>query len=50
MRVGKPIPTAGLTAQHTDQVSAQVKSAIEALHSAPKSSKQQKSPRRSEGL
>jgi 1-acyl-sn-glycerol-3-phosphate acyltransferase len=37
MRVGKPIPTAGLTAQHTDQVSAQVKSAIEALHSAPKS-------------
>jgi len=37
MRVGKPIPTAGLTAQNTDQVSAQVKSAIEALHSAPKS-------------
>jgi 1-acyl-sn-glycerol-3-phosphate acyltransferase len=37
MRVGKPIPTAGLTAQDTDQVSAQVKSAIEALHSAPKS-------------
>jgi 1-acyl-sn-glycerol-3-phosphate acyltransferase len=36
MRVGKPIPTAGLTAQDTDQVSAQVKSAIEALHSTPK--------------
>ena len=37
MRVGKPIPTAGLTAHDTDQVSAQIKSAIEALHSAPRS-------------
>jgi 1-acyl-sn-glycerol-3-phosphate acyltransferase len=36
MRIGKPIPTAGLTARHTDQVSAKVKSAIEALHSAPR--------------
>jgi 1-acyl-sn-glycerol-3-phosphate acyltransferase len=36
MRVGKPIATAGLTVQDTDEVSAKVKSAIEALHSAPR--------------
>jgi 1-acyl-sn-glycerol-3-phosphate acyltransferase len=34
MRVGEPISTAGLTVQDTDEVSAKVKSAIEALHSA----------------
>jgi len=37
MRVGEMIPTAGLTVQDTDEVSARVKSAIEALHSAPRS-------------
>jgi len=37
MRVGEPISTAGLTVQDTDKVSAEVKSAIEALHSAPRS-------------
>jgi len=37
MRVGEPISTAGLTVQDTDKVSAKVKSAIEALHSAPRS-------------
>jgi 1-acyl-sn-glycerol-3-phosphate acyltransferase len=36
MRVGETIPTAGLTVQDTDEVSARVKSAIEALHSAPR--------------
>jgi 1-acyl-sn-glycerol-3-phosphate acyltransferase len=36
MRVGEPISTAGLTVQDTDEVSAKVKSAIEALHSAPR--------------
>ena len=36
MRVGEPISTAGLTVQDTDDVSAKVKSAIEALHSAPR--------------
>jgi 1-acyl-sn-glycerol-3-phosphate acyltransferase len=36
MRVGEPIPTAGLTVLDTDEVSAKVKSAIEALRSAPK--------------
>jgi 1-acyl-sn-glycerol-3-phosphate acyltransferase len=35
MRVGEPISTAGLTVRDTDEVSARVKSAIEALHSAP---------------
>ncbi len=34
MHVGKPIPTAGLTLHDTDAVSAKVKAAIEALHSA----------------
>ncbi len=34
MRVGEPISTAGLTVRDTDEVSARVKSAIEALHSA----------------
>jgi 1-acyl-sn-glycerol-3-phosphate acyltransferase len=37
MRVGEPISTAGLTLRDTDEVSAKVKSAIEALHSAPRS-------------
>jgi 1-acyl-sn-glycerol-3-phosphate acyltransferase len=36
MRVGDPIPTAGLKLTDTDAVSARVKSAIEALHSAPR--------------
>ena len=36
MRVGEPIATAGLTVQDTDAVSAKVKAAIEALHSAPR--------------
>jgi len=36
MRVGEPISTAGLTVHDTDEVSAKVKSAIEALHSAPR--------------
>lgn len=35
MRVGEPISTAGLKLADTDAVSAQVKAAIEALHSAP---------------
>jgi 1-acyl-sn-glycerol-3-phosphate acyltransferase len=35
MRVGEIIPTAGLTLRDTEAVSAKVKSAIEALHSAP---------------
>jgi 1-acyl-sn-glycerol-3-phosphate acyltransferase len=34
MRVGEPISTAGLTVQDTENVSAKVKSAIDALHSA----------------
>ncbi len=37
MRVGEPISTAGLTVQDTDAISAKVKAAIEALHSAPRS-------------
>jgi len=36
MRVGDPIPTAGLKLTDTDAVSAKVKAAIEALHSAPR--------------
>ncbi len=36
MRVGEPISTVGLTLQDTDSVSAKVKSAIEALQSAPR--------------
>ena len=36
MRVGEPISTAGLTLRDTDAVSAKVKAAIEALHSAPR--------------
>ena len=35
MRVGEPVSTAGLTLRDTDEVSAKVKAAIEALHSAP---------------
>jgi 1-acyl-sn-glycerol-3-phosphate acyltransferase len=37
MRVGEIIPTAGLSVRDTDEVSAKVKAAIEALHSAPRS-------------
>jgi 1-acyl-sn-glycerol-3-phosphate acyltransferase len=37
MRVGEPISTAGLTVQDTDAITARVKSAIEALRSAPRS-------------
>ena len=44
MRVGKIIPTAGLTVRDTDEVSAQVKSAIEALHSAPRITQGQLKP------
>ncbi|MBZ5665663.1 MAG: 1-acyl-sn-glycerol-3-phosphate acyltransferase [Acidobacteriia bacterium] len=36
MRIGKKIPTASLTLRDTDEVSAKVKAAIEALHSAPR--------------
>jgi 1-acyl-sn-glycerol-3-phosphate acyltransferase len=36
MRIGEVISTAGLTVQDTEEVSAKVKSAIEALHSAPR--------------
>jgi 1-acyl-sn-glycerol-3-phosphate acyltransferase len=36
MRIGEMIPTAGRTLRDTDEVSAKVKSAIEALHSAPR--------------
>ena len=36
MRVGEVIPTAGLTLADTEAVSARVKSSIEALHSAPR--------------
>jgi len=36
MRVGEPISTTGLTVQDTDAVSSKVKTAIEALHSAPR--------------
>ena len=36
MRVGEVIPTTGLTVRDTEDVSAKVKSAIEALHSAPR--------------
>ena len=37
MRVGEVVSTAGLTLRDTEDVSAKVKSAIEALHSAPRS-------------
>ena len=37
MRVGAPVSTAGLTVRDTEQVSAKVKAAIEALHAAPMS-------------
>ena len=36
MRVGSPISTAGLTVRDTEEVSAKVKAAIEALHAAPR--------------
>jgi hypothetical protein len=36
MRVGEIIPTAGLTLRDTDEVTAKVKAAIEALHAAPR--------------
>jgi 1-acyl-sn-glycerol-3-phosphate acyltransferase len=36
MRVGEVIPTSGLTLADTEAVSARVKSSIEALHSAPR--------------
>jgi 1-acyl-sn-glycerol-3-phosphate acyltransferase len=36
MRVGEPISTVGLTVRDTDEVSAKVKAAIEALRSAPR--------------
>ena len=36
MRVGEPISTTGLTVRDTDDVSAKVKAAIDALHSAPR--------------
>ncbi len=36
MRAGERISTSGLTVRDTDEVSARVKSAIEALHSAPR--------------
>ncbi|MGB8012643.1 MAG: lysophospholipid acyltransferase family protein [Terriglobales bacterium] len=36
MRVGEPIPTAGLTLRDTEAVSAKVKSAIAALYTAPR--------------
>ncbi len=36
MRVGAPVPTAGLTVRDTEVVSAKVKAAIEALHAAPR--------------
>ncbi len=36
MRVGEIIPTAGLTLRDTEAVSAKVRAAIEALHSAPR--------------
>ena len=35
MRVGEIIPTAGLTVQHTEEVSAKVKASIEKLHASP---------------
>ena len=34
MRVGEPIPTAGMTLRDTEAVSAKVRAAIEGLHSA----------------
>ncbi|MFY9645349.1 MAG: lysophospholipid acyltransferase family protein [Terriglobales bacterium] len=37
MRVGEVIPTAGLTVQDTEKVTAQVKAAMEVLYSAPRS-------------
>ncbi len=37
MRVGEPIATDGLTVEDTEQIAARVKSAIEALQSAPRS-------------
>ena len=36
MRVGAPISTTGLTVRDTEEVSAKVKAAIEALHAAPR--------------
>jgi hypothetical protein len=36
MRVGDPVSTEGLTVQDTETVSAQVKTSIAALHSAPR--------------
>jgi 1-acyl-sn-glycerol-3-phosphate acyltransferase len=36
MRVGAPVSTAGLTVRDTEEVSAKVKAAIEALHAAPR--------------
>ena len=36
MRVGEPISTTGLTVRDTDEVSARVRAAIDALHSAPR--------------
>jgi 1-acyl-sn-glycerol-3-phosphate acyltransferase len=36
MRVGAPVSTRGLTVRDTEQVSAKVKAAIEALHAAPR--------------
>ena len=36
MRVGTPVSTAGLTVRDTEEVSAKVKAAIEALHAAPR--------------
>jgi 1-acyl-sn-glycerol-3-phosphate acyltransferase len=41
MRVGEPISTAGLTVRDTEAVSARVKSAIEALKSAPQTAPSQ---------
>jgi 1-acyl-sn-glycerol-3-phosphate acyltransferase len=37
MRVGEPVSTTGLTLRDTEDVSAKVKSAIEALQAAPRS-------------
>ena len=36
MRIGAPVSTAGLTVRDTEEVSAKVKAAIEALHAAPR--------------
>jgi 1-acyl-sn-glycerol-3-phosphate acyltransferase len=42
MRVGEPISTAGLAMQDTEAISAKVKAAIEVLHSAPRSTSEQR--------